>query len=185
MVIGVPTPNNYSAPWQFVKSLLRVPNKVVTAEGPYIYANRNLLLQKAKYEQDAILMIDADIVFTPQDVERIEELLKTHDIVSGLYVVGQDPYPPCVYKRVEGDYMLTEVKEGLNEVDAIGGGFVGISKDAVQKLPNEAFNDIWEGEVKHGEDISFCHRAKELGYKIHLDSSIKVGHIRTKAIYPK
>lgn len=184
MIIGIPTPNNYFAPWAFVKTLFKLPNKVVTAEGPYIYANRNLLLEKAKYERDSILMIDADIVFTVEDVQRIEEHLKTYDIVSGLYVVGQDPYPPCVFEKTNGDYILTDPPQGIREVDAVGGGFLAISSDAVKTLPEDAFTDVWEGKVKHGEDISFCFKAKMLGFKIVLDSHLKVGHIRHNAIYP-
>ena len=28
-----------------------------------------------------------------------------------------------------------------------------------------------------GEDLSFCWRARELGYKIYLDADIKLGHV--------
>ncbi len=182
-MIGIPIPNNYSMPFEAVKCLMSVDN-VVWAEGPYIYANRNLLLEKAKYEKSSIIMIDADMVYTLDDVKRIERHLETKDVVSGLYVVGKEPYPPCVYKRVEGNYQLTEPPKELEEIDACGGGFLGISAKVVQDMPLEAFNDIWEGKVKHGEDISFCHRLKDKGFKLWLDPSIKIGHIRSSVVKP-
>ena len=30
---------------------------------------------------------------------------------------------------------------------------------------------------KVGEDLSFCMRAKELGYKMYLDTDVKCGHV--------
>jgi len=170
--------------WRCVDSLLKAERKVVSAQGPYIYANRNLLLEKAKYEQDSLLMVDSDIIYTKDQVDRIESHLDTLDAITGLYVVGKEPYPPCIFKRTEGDYELTEPPKELAEIDACGGGFLGLSKKLVQELPNEAFNDIWEGKVKHGEDISFCHRLKELNYKLWCDPFIKVGHIRITDIRP-
>lgn len=181
MIIGIPTPNNYLMPFESVKCFLNLPYKIVWASGPYIYENRNLLLQKAKYEQDSLLMIDSDMVFTSDDVERIQG----EYITSGLYVIGTEPHLPCVFGKVEGDYNVIAPPKDKGIVGAVGGGFLFIPKDIVMKLPDNAFNDVWEGKVKHGEDISFCHKAKELGFDIYLDPSIKLGHLRFKELYPQ
>ena len=36
---------------------------------------------------------------------------------------------------------------------------------------------VYEGYKYYTEDVIFCKKAKELGYKIFIDTSIKCGHI--------
>jgi len=44
------------------------------------------------------------------------------------------------------------------------------------------FSPFTEGKITHGDDVSFCHRARLKGFKIWCDSDIRVGHIKTKII---
>lgn len=203
-------PNNYAMSWEAVKCWLKLSNyDKVWAQGPDLDYNRNMVWKQAvKYNETKeghLIMIDSDIVFTPEDVAKIESHLDNGlDAVTGIYPVGQPPYPPCIFERVvnkvqnpeeyrgsiimsdyhiQGDYKLTTPKEGLNEIGACGGGFLGINKNIINKLPKDPFDNIREGEIFHGEDISFCHRLRELGFKLWADSEIKLGHIRTQVIY--
>lgn len=172
-----------------VKSFLEAADSghytITCQQGPYIYINRNLILQFAKKRNESLLMIDSDIVFKLEDVRKMWRHLQVFDIVSGLYCLGNPPYPPCVLKRTENDYEFCEPPKSMGMIDACGGGFLGISEKAVKKLPDNAFDNVWENGVPHGEDISFCHRAKQLGFRIWLDPSISVGQIRSNAIYPQ
>lgn len=172
-------------PWEAVKCWLKLPKyTVIWTEGPDLDFNRNMIWQKFfPFKSDHhLLMIDSDIIFTPQDVAKIQQHLDSGlDVVTGIYPIGTPPYPPCIFERIKGDYKLTGVKEGLNEIDACGGGFMGINKNVI--MPSNPFDNIREGEIFHGEDISFCHRLREKGYKLWADSSIKLGHIRTQTIY--
>ena len=59
---------------------------------------------------------------------------------------------------------------------------MGISHRVIEKLGNEPFNSVVEGELTHGDDVSFCHRAREAGFKIFADSDIRIGHIKTRII---
>ena len=174
-------------PFGAVKSWLKLERKsFVYAEGPDLDFNRNFVWRQVKDKNDHLLMIDSDIIFTPDDVERIEYLIEERglDAVTGIYSVGMSPYPPCVFKRVHGDYVLCPVEEGLKEIGACGGGFLGIHKRVIEKMPKDPFDNIKEGEVFHGEDISFCHRLALRGFKLWADSSVKLGHIRVKNVYP-
>lgn len=182
MIIGIPTPNNYLMPLEAVKSLVSLPYEIVWATGPYIYENRNTLLEIARHKKESVLMIDADIVYTSQDVRSIENYLNEYDLVSGLYPIGTEPHQPCVFKKTENDYVPCDPPTTIQRVDAVGGGFLGIAQKVVQQLPPDIFNDIWEGKVKHGEDISFCHKVNELGFRIFLDPQITVGHLRMKIL---
>ena len=60
---------------------------------------------------------------------------------------------------------------------------MGINENVILNMGKDPFDNIREGELFHGEDISFCHRLGERGYKLWADSEIKLGHIRSKVIY--
>lgn len=175
-------------PWAAVKSWMKLFGKrysFIYYEGPDLDFNRNMIFRQAKRLNDDMLMIDSDIVFQEQDIEKIETYLKNGlDAISGVYVIGQPPYPPCIFERIPGDYKQCAIKKGLQKIDACGGGFMGISKKVIQAMPIDPFDNIREGNIFHGEDISFCHRMRESGFQLFCDSSIKVGHVRTQQIYP-
>ena len=191
MILGVVHPHNYLMPMPCVKSWLSVARKygIYSVEGPYIYDNRNKLLQIAKEENSSILMIDADIVFTQANVDKVEIMLREYPLpvtqigaITGIYALSNGKSP--VFKRTEGDYEYTDVPKATEQISACGGGFLGLSKKLVQALPDNAFDNVFEGNVMHGEDISVCHRINEKGHKIYCDPSIKVGHVRTQVLYP-
>ena len=175
--------------WEAVKSWFELPAyEKLWAQGPDLNFNRNMIWRQAvQYNETKpshFMMIDSDIVFTPEDVKKIQAHLDNGlDAVTGIYAVGQPPYPPCIFERIPGDYQLTQPKEGLNEIGACGGGFLGINKRVIEEMTKDPFDNIREGDVFHGEDISFCHRLHELGLKLWCDSSIKLGHIRTQTVY--
>jgi hypothetical protein len=188
MIIATIASNNQNVSFEAMKSWLKLPAySKLWAEGPYIDFNRNEIWRRMKEipMPDHLLMIDIDIVFTPEDVAKIEMHLNNGlDVVGGVYLIGKPPKDPCIFERLEGDYKLTALKEGLNEVDAIGTGFLGVNANVIENMPDNPFSYLKEGEIIHGEDISFCHRVREKGYKIWCDSEIKVGHIRPQVIYP-
>jgi len=183
MIIGIPTPNNFYASWGCVRCLLAVAPKynIHSTQGPYIYENRNNLLDMAKYKNESILMIDSDIMFTSSQVECMERHLNNYDAVTGVYVFGIGELPMLFKKN--GGYELTKIPETFSPIDACGGGFLGFSKELVQKLPDKAFNTVFENGTPYGEDISVCHRINELGYKIYCDPELKVGHLREEVMY--
>lgn len=189
MILGIIVPNNYFMPWEAVKCWQDMPKYfIVRCQGPDLDFNRNMIWrQTVKYQEKEpshLLMIDSDIVFTPEDVAKVESHLDNGlDAITGIYPIGQPPYPPCIFERIPGDYKLTPVKEGLNEIGACGGGFLGINKNVIMNMDKDPFDNIREGEIFHGEDISFCYRAAQRGYKIWADSEIRLGHVRTQTVY--
>jgi len=170
--------------FEAVKCWLKLPfYPTLFQEGPYIDLNRNMVWESAKQMDDHLLFIDSDVVFTSEDVAKIQFHLNTGlDVVSGVYHYGEPPHSPLVFKRIEGDYAQTEVKEGLNEIDACGTGFMGINKNVIKNMPKDPFSYVKEGEITHGEDISFCHRLHERGFKLWMDSTIQIGHIRLMVV---
>jgi len=181
MIVGTLTPNNYYAPIPFVTSLLSVANifPISFVQGPYIAGNRNLLLEKAKKANESLLMVDADTVFTVNDVKKVDADLKKLDVVTGVYVDGK-LHKPVIFKKDEEYVSIEDIENDLFEIDACGAGFLGISKEWVQKLPDDAFTPF--EHTKGGEDISFCERVKDLGGRIHCDGEIKIGHVRQQIL---
>lgn len=179
MIIATIVPNNYNMPFDCVKCWLQLPPRYsyYAVEGPSLPDNRNRVFEYAKKVNDDLLFIDSDIIFKASDVSRIESLLKDHDAITGVYVLGRPPYPPAIFERIENDYQLMNPQKGLNEIGACGAGFLGISKEVIQSLDNP-FSNTWEGNIQHGEDISFCHRLHEKGFKLWCDSDINVGQVR-------
>ncbi len=170
----------------------------LTVASPMIFANRNELLRKAfaleektpGFLIDYMLWIDNDIVFDFEQVKKlISHLENGKDFISGTYFNPlNDGIKPVAYwkdNEKEGRYKWLEEKElnSLMEVDAVGFGFCAMKMDLVRRVANK-FNprpfDL--RNLENGglvtEDQIFCERAKELGYKIFLDSDLVVKHAK-------
>ena len=185
MIIATTVPNNYFAPWDFVKSMLQLPAKYsyYATQGVSVPDNRNRIVEYVKSTDQDFLLVDSDMKFTSEDVAKIEEHLNNGlDVISGVCVLGRPPYESSVFKRIKGDYELTDVPKELSKVDAVGTAFVGISNKILHKLQKDPFLMLWEGDIQHGNDISFCHSVNEVG-EIWLDPTISVGHIRVDYHY--
>ena len=186
MLIGIPIPNNFSPDWKAVLCWLRLKDYEINfAQGPYIYENRNKLFEYARLKGQSILFIDSDIIFTLEDIKKIEEYLKTKDAVTGLYTFGTSPYPPMVFKRIKDDYKVTDPPRELSKIDACGGGFLGVSQKVVQAMEENPFTNVKEGDKFHGEDISFSYRLQKYNLELWLDPNIKLGQLRTEVIRPR
>ena len=184
MIIGTIVPSNFFAPWEFVSCLTKA-----TAYYPFIWVqshsvpdNRNRVWDKVKELNDDLLFIDADMVFGLEDVERIKEHLEKYDVITGVYKLMDEKYALFERNKEDTDYEFIEPQSGIHKVDAAGAGFLGISKRVYDKLPSNPFSNVWEGNIIHGEDISFFHQLRKAGIQAFCDSSITLGHIRTKII---
>lgn len=189
IIVATILPRDANIPIGFVKSLMEVRDySYIVQEGPDIAMNRNKCWETAKSVGKPILFVDSDMVFTRADVERIEKHLEDKDIVTGVCVMSESEkgHPPAIFSWNEktADYDTMLPKEEMHEVDACGAAFLAISAKVVEKL-GEPFNPIFSEERKeyYGEDISFCSRGKEAGFKIWCDPAINIGHIKTKVLY--
>lgn len=169
----------------FVKSILEAKEyTLVTQEGPSIPHNRNSVFERARLEGDSLLFIDSDMVFTPQDIKRMEKHLETHDVVTGVCVMGFPGWPPAVFDEKRRPIENIKAEDGLFEIGSCGAAFLGISKPVIQTLI-EPFTPLAEEKYGqyYGEDISFCMRAREAGFRIWCDPKLQIGHIKTVIKY--
>jgi hypothetical protein len=132
---------------------------------------------------DYLLMIDDDML-CPVDI--FERLYKHNvDIVAPLAFSRYPPHKPVIYRVNSGidpmtrkpfyiNYpVLNYPRNQLVECDAVGFGAVLIKCDVLKKIPKPRFM-VTSGA---GEDIHFCYMAAKEGYKVYMDTSIKLGHL--------
>lgn len=185
VLIAVPCMDQVPAQFaQCLATLGKVDKTIVAFQiGSLVYTSRNDLVQIAiKQGCDYIFWLDSDMMFPPDVLVRMFEDLKHGDIVSGLYFRRVAPFTPVIYDRLDIDDTgchYTEPKDipdGIFEVAGCGFGCVlmptDIMLDVLEKYgsPFTPINGI-------GEDLSFCWRARQLGFKIVCDPDIPLGHV--------
>jgi hypothetical protein len=163
--------NPDSAKWE-----IRTIPRLITHE------SRNALAKMAVNEGFThLMMIDSDHVFDKDIVHKL--LLYKKDIVGVRAYRRASPHYPCIFvkdkDRNEKDAMtfVDACDMGLMVTDAVGFGAVLINVEVLKKMTYPYFYFS-----KTGEDFNFCRDARELGYKVHVDTDIEIGHVTSKII---
>ena len=187
MKILIAVPCMDSVPSQFAQSLATL-NKVEECAvafqmGSLIYNSRNYLATAAvKMEADYILWLDSDMVFPSDTLERLWKDRDKGDIVTGIYYRRVEPYKPVLYSRLDIDdngcqwENCEDIKDEIFEVEGCGFGCVLTPTNVFIDVMNR-FGNMFSPINGVGEDLSFCWRAKQCGYKIVADPSIPLGHV--------
>lgn len=129
-------------------------------------------------DYDALLFVDSDMVCPMDMLVRLVEADK--DIVSGLAFKRFKPYEPCIFKRCDrkkADFYF-DYPKGLTEIQGVGMACTLIKREVFEKVPKPWFFP----EPNIGEDLAFCIRAKEQGFKIYCDTTLICGHCTTEVI---
>ena len=172
---------------QSLAMLRKVGDCVLSMQmGSLIYTSRNTLATRAiQTEADYVLWLDSDMVFEPDLLERLMKTLTENDldIVTGLYFRRVQPYSPVLFKDLtlirDTFFEWSEFKEvpsDLFEVAGCGFGCVLMKTDAFFDVQSK-FGNMFAPIGNTGEDLAFCWRARECGYKVWCDPSIICGHV--------
>lgn len=181
ILIAIPT-NKYIEP-ETMKAIydLEIPEGYTT-EFQFFYGYqvdqiRNLIANWAmKY--DYLFAVDSDITFKP---DTLKKLLKADkDIISGLYI-----------QRKPGQHILELYRQGHNisyndikglgtiEIDGCGFGCVLIKSNVFKSIPYPHF--VYRSAIDHAqtlsEDVYFCMKARDNGFRIFADTSILCEHL--------
>lgn len=183
LTLGISISDHLTVPWQFAESVIKLISKypsiaVLRAHGSLIHDNRNWLIKNTK--ADRMLMVDTDMVFTPEMVESVMTTMDETgaDIVGGAYRSGYHPHKWNLFdKELE---RVQELEIVPFEIGAIGMGFTLIDKKAM--AGETPFDPIMDAEVRHGEDVSFCIRTRQRGLKILCDPRVKPDHLRLQPV---
>lgn len=145
-----------------------------------------------KLDYDYIMWIDSDILFT---TEQFDKLLSNNvDICGGLYLmdggqqftVVKDWDESTFQKNGRFDFLTPDdisKSPRLMEVAYTGLGFLMVKRGVFEKIKYPWFGpkyiNIGQCHDFASEDVSFCIRAREAGFKIHIDPTVWVRHEKT------
>ena len=145
---------------------------------------------------DVLMFVDDDIVFNPVDAIGICRAVKEMDlgIVAGAYMVKNLDNPFFVFRPLDNAPIRFGEGGELYEVEYASTGFMAINKKVIQRLsrdlplchPDELkfypFFQPFPKKMKDGkyvylsEDWAFCDRAREAGFKVYIDTRVKLKH---------
>ena len=153
-------------------------------KGSLIYTARNALLETAlKADADWMLWLDSDMVFAP---DLLEQMFRTAEkeqteFVTGVYFRRVEPYTPTLFATLEMDppswTNADEIPDKPFEVAGCGFGAVLVSMQVVWDVCNKFGANPFNPLEGMGEDLAFCWRARQCGYKIIADPSLSLGHM--------
>lgn len=202
VTIGYIHPNQVSA-W-FHHSLLDlmmhdrgrlISGRIFEFSGANLSTARNKIAQRFLDESDAdwLWLLDADMVFPPDTLDALisNASIERAPIVGALcFGVNEGQLFPTMY-AFQPDESGTPVFCRINgfrpnvmmPVHATGAACLLIHRDVLRAVRDHKFNAAFPwfqetqlGDVPCGEDITFCLRAGQLGFPIHVDTGVPVGH---------
>jgi hypothetical protein len=155
-----------------------------------------------KIDYDVWLTIDSDMFFIPDQVVELIEDTKEHPVVSGIYRMTDLHHYAAVkewdveYFKKHGSFKFL-TKQDLDEADKYipvaynGMGFFACRKGVIENLKYPYFSyPLIEIETEDGkvlrdvcsEDVAFCKNLRDAGYKVIVNTSLRVGHEKVLVI---
>ena len=186
-LIAVPCMDQVPAPFcQSLAQLQKVGECTLAMKsGSLIYTARNDLATMAlQMDADYVFWLDSDMVFRPDTLIRMMDTLQKHDldILTGLYFRRVPPYSPVLFDRLDIKRNICNWSEfktipyDLFEVGGCGFGCVLMRTDVFMDVQSKHGN-MFAPIANNGEDIAFCWRARDCGFKIYCDPSVICGHV--------
>ena len=141
---------------------------------------------RGQFTYEKIFWIDSDIGW---DIEQFQKIWQSDlDIVGGMYQTAPDGRVAVAKFDFDGmptvvreqDFILEEQR--FIEVFGLGFGFIAMKSGVFEKCDRPWFlmeRIKWphiEYELNIGEDYSWCVNARRNGFKVMLDSEVKVKH---------
>jgi len=140
-------------------------------------------------EYDAMMWIDSDIMFKPEDFFKILE--SPHDVTAGLYMMEDLAHFAAVKEWNEAAFQKNGTFEFMSPDDLAGAppyvkvayagmGWMLIRKGVVEDLKYPWFwSDLQKiGELRemNSEDVGFCRSLEAAGHSVYVDTQLRVGH---------
>lgn len=157
--------------------------------GPIDNVRNQIVEQALQSECTHLLMMDTDQTYP---VNLIPKLISHNLPIVAAKVHRRYPlFDPILYRLAEnGKYISLDDEEwkngGLVEVDSTGTGCVLIRLDVFEDIEYPWFETVYKDPyskiTERGEDINFFVKAKKAGYRVFVDTDLKVGHLSTLEI---
>lgn len=154
--------------------------------GSLIYTSRDQIAKKSLLDEaDLVMWFDSDMVFNPDTLKRmLEHIDNGADMVTGIYYRRTAPFSAVAFDKMDLNEEGTafewtefdDIPSEPFEVGACGFGCV-LMKAEIFVSVFAKFGQMFTPIANCGEDIAFCWRARQCGYKILADPSIGLGHV--------
>lgn len=222
LALGFACPEAWGGAGDFLMSLVvtlnedwrtdrRIKGRVIqTRSGPMIDQARNDIVSAFLAHPDHpdwLLMLDADMVWSPSDVRKLFEAADEVErpVIGGLCFAGhrdESQMWPTIFKAVEMEDGSTDIqkltdypKDAVCKVFGTGAAFLLMHRGALERFreamgenhPAPWFFISYLPANRFGEDVSMCIRAQKLGIPIHVHTGVRIGHVKarvlTEAVY--
>lgn len=152
------------------------------------YAREIFAKSVVEMDADYLFMIDDDMLAPPDLFYQLAANDK--DICGALAFTRNPDHKPVIYDVIEGHDPVTKKEFYINkfsmnyprntlvQCDAVGFGAVLIKRKVIDAMQEPRFM----GLQGCGEDITFCYKAKKLGFEIWMDTRVKLGHLGAPTI---
>lgn len=195
MKILIGTPFKDMAASGYIKSLANLISYTVSQghqvdyvaiHGGLYNARDQICRKTVRGNYDYMLQIDSDQTFPKDALCRM--LDRDLDVCTGIYVGGEIDHKPVLFTELFKDSSeacahaskkgLTELMQtDVFEVAGCGAGFLLVNQH-ILRLMMIHIHEWFKPYEGLGEDVSFCQRAREMGFKIYADNTFSVGHIK-------
>ena len=184
LALSVPW-NHEDVPWHFLATLWgsdipKGPDVVICRGTSHdITHARNVTIDKAlKWGADEILLLDVD-QHIPKDVL---QRLRAHDkeIVGCLTAMRYPPYRWSLFQNAGyGKNITCSPHSPLQEVSVTGIGCMLVRREVFDAVGLPWFKRVFSDdglEVAKTDDVWFLERARAVGYKVYVDTTLESGH---------
>jgi hypothetical protein len=148
-----------------------------------------------KVDYDVWVTIDSDIIFKAKQLIELIEDTDKFPVISGVYRMSNSKYIAAVrewnlahfikngvYEFIDPETLDEDVKH--HEVAYVGMGFMACTREVLEKIEYPYFNYPTEELEVDGktisqifsEDVSFSKRVTDAGYKIIINTDLRIGH---------
>lgn len=191
LLIAIPCMD--TVPVQFLQSLTALERRLkddgvnfeeCIISGTLVYMARDKLAGKAINEGFShVLWLDSDMVFSPNLLEDLQMCKKS--FVSCVYHGRRPGYHSCIFKSIDLTHVerFEEYPREPFEIEGCGFGAV-LMETEILKAVMLNFKTAFTPEPNLGEDIAFCKRARDLGYKLYAEPNVQLGHVGHIVLYP-
>lgn len=174
--------------------------------------NKNIAIKQALDDGSYthVFLTDDDHVYPPDTIQKL--LSRQVDVVSGVYCMKMSPFPMIAFDRPnekgQGAFLDFNKFSGDEcvEVARVPSGCLLVTTYALDEIAKcgcldqafwqareLGFNSIWKnkwftlGQIEPDnwcDDLWFCDRARDAGFKIYIDTGVKIGHVTKCVLTP-
>jgi hypothetical protein len=193
-----------SADWRGER---RLKGRTIAVQaGPMIDQARNDIVEAFLAHPDRpdwLLMVDADMVWTPGDVRRLFEAAdaETHPVIGGLCFADDQragtiwPTMMVLHPGRDGESpdmgrVMDWPRGQIVKVDSTGAAFLLVHRSVYERVrevmgpenPAPWFFISYLRGIRLGEDVGFCLRCRALDIPVHVHTAVSIGHVKQRVL---